>query len=82
MRLVGATDGFIRSPFLLEGCVKGALGSAVALGMCYAAYVAVNRLLFQAEFFSASQSLLVVAVGTGLGFGASVMSVGRHLRRV
>ncbi|MCH7570770.1 MAG: hypothetical protein IH919_09435, partial [Deltaproteobacteria bacterium] len=32
MRLVGATDGFIRSPFLLEGCIKGALGGIVALG--------------------------------------------------
>ena len=82
MRLVGATDGFIRSPFLLEGCIKGALGGIVALGLCYAAYFAVHRLLFQAEFFDPTQMAFVVAVGTALGLLASATSVGRHLRQV
>ncbi len=82
MSLVGATDGFIRRPFLLEGCLKGALGGMVALGLCYAAYAAVNRLLFEADFFTSSQSLLVIVVGTSLGFLASAASVGRHLKRV
>ncbi len=82
MRLVGATDGFIRRPFLLEGCIKGALGGIVALGLCYAAYAAVHRLLFQAEFFDPTQMAFVVAFGTALGLVASATSVGRHLRRV
>lgn len=82
MRLVGATDGFIRSPFLLEGCIKGALGGLAALGLCYAAYAAVHRLLFQAEFFDPTQMSLIVAVGTALGLLASATSVGRHLRQV
>ncbi|MCH6547096.1 MAG: ABC transporter permease [Gemmatimonadetes bacterium] len=82
MRLVGATDGFIRSPFLLEGCIKGALGGFAALGLCYAAYAAIHRLLFEAEFFDLSQMSLVVAFGTALGLLASATSVGRHLRRV
>ena len=82
MRLVGATDGFIRRPFLLEGCIKGALGGIVALGLCYAAYAAVHRLLFQAEFFDLTQMAFVVAFGTALGLVASATSVGRHLRRV
>ena len=82
MRLVGATDGFIRSPFLLEGCIKGALGGFAALGLCYAAYAAIHRLLFEAEFFDPSQMSLVVAFGTALGLLASATSVGRHLRRV
>jgi len=82
MRLVGATDGFIRRPFLLEGCVKGALGGVAALGLCYAAYAAVHRLLFQAEFFDPSQMALIVAFGTFLGLLASATSVGRHLRQV
>ncbi len=82
MRLVGATDGFIRSPFLLEGCIKGALGGFAALGLCYAAYAAIHRLLFEAEFFDPSQMSLVVAFGTALGLLASASSVGRHLRRV
>ncbi len=82
MRLVGATDGFIRRPFLLEGCIKGALGGIAALGLCYAAYAAVHRLLFQAEFFDPTQMAFVVAFGTALGLVASATSVGRHLRRV
>ena len=82
MRLVGATDGFIRSPFLLEGCIKGALGGFAALGLCYAAYSAIHRLLFEAEFFDLTQMSLVVAFGTALGLLASATSVGRHLRQV
>ncbi|UCD25702.1 MAG: ABC transporter permease, partial [Gemmatimonadota bacterium] len=40
MRLVGATDGFIRRPFLLDGLIKGALGGIAAIGLNYAAYAA------------------------------------------
>ena len=81
MRLVGATDGFVRRPFLLDGLVKGALGGTAAVGLNYAAYTAVNQ-MFRASFFSVQQALLLVAFGTALGFLASAMSVGRHLRRV
>jgi cell division transport system permease protein len=79
MRLVGATDGFIRLPFLLEGSLKGALGGAAALGLTYAAFVALDRLIFQARFFQPQQALLLVAFGTALGLLASAVSVARHL---
>src|SRR5690606_42156983 len=35
MRLVGATDGYIRRPFLIEGLVAGLLGAALALGLTF-----------------------------------------------
>jgi cell division transport system permease protein len=79
MRLVGATDGFIRRPFLLDGAIKGALGGLLAIGLDYAAFVAVSRSLFTATFFSVGQMLLFLLVGTVLGFVASATSVNRHL---
>jgi cell division transport system permease protein len=79
MRLVGATDGFIRRPFLLDGLIKGALGGALAIGLNYGAYLLVTRALFQASFFSAEESSLIVVFGTALGFVASAASIGRHL---
>src|SRR4051812_27276323 len=52
MRLVGATDGFTRRPFLLQGAIKGLLGGLVAIGLSYLAYLTINRWLIHAEFFS------------------------------
>ncbi len=81
MRLVGATDGFIRRPFLLDGLLKGAMGGAIAVALNYAAFVAVNR-MFRASFFESYQAVLLVVFGTTLGLLASAVSVARHLRRV
>ncbi len=82
MRLVGATDGFIRRPFILDGMLKGALDGSTAIALYYAAYLAVNTSLFQAVFFSAQQAAVFVLFGTVLGLTASGVSVGRHLGRV
>jgi cell division transport system permease protein len=82
MRLVGATDGFIRRPFLLQGALKGLLGGLVAVGLSYAAYVLINRFLIASSFFTALQALAVVVFGAVIGLMGSLLSVGRHLRRV
>ena len=82
MRLVGATDGFIRRPFLLQGALKGLLGGLVAVGLSYAAYVLINRFLIASSFFTPPQALAVVLFGTVIGLMGSLLSVGRHLRRV
>ncbi|HEY4649314.1 MAG TPA: permease-like cell division protein FtsX, partial [Gemmatimonadales bacterium] len=39
MRLVGATNWFIRGPFLLEGALKGLLGGLLSVVLCYAGYI-------------------------------------------
>ena len=39
MRLVGATNWFIRGPFLLEGALKGLLGGLLSLVLCYGGYL-------------------------------------------
>lgn len=82
MRLVGATDGFIRRPFLLEGAIKGALGGLAAVALNFAAHQAVNRTLIETSFFSDAQAGLIVLFGTLLGLLASALSVRKHLRQI
>jgi cell division transport system permease protein len=86
MRLVGATNWFIRGPFLLEGALKGALGGVLSLGLCFAGY-----LLFRDSsggtfagliFFRPEHMVLILIFGVLLGLGGSLVSVGRHLRHV
>lgn len=86
MRLVGATDWFIRGPFLLEGAIKGFLGGTVAVLLCAAVFAAFRAksigLGMGLQFFGAGQALVLLVFGVLLGFGGSLVSVGRHLRRV
>src|SRR6266567_1383840 len=82
MRLVGATDGFIRRPFLLQGAIKGLLGGLVAMAFSYGAYYLINRFLIQATFFTQVQALAIVGFGAVIGLMGSLLSVGRHLKRV
>ena len=82
MRLVGATDGFIRSPFLIEGALKGTLGGLLALLLTWAASETIGRFVFRAEFFDARTAALGVAAGALIGLMGSAVSVGRHLREV
>jgi cell division transport system permease protein len=81
MQLVGATDGYIRRPFLIEGAVKGVAGGALALGMSWAAMQLVQRYLnFRTVFFDARMAMIGIACGLLIGLIGSALSVGRHLR--
>lgn len=82
MRLVGATDGFIRRPFLLEGLAKGILGGILALALTYFAHSLISRTLVATRFFDERIILAGVAFGALIGLLGSAVSVGRHLRRV
>lgn len=76
LKLVGATDRFVRGPFILEGAMQGALGSSAAIGLLALLYVIVRG-----RFDSALAALLginpvflplpvvvaMVALGTVLG---------------
>jgi cell division transport system permease protein len=86
MRLVGATRGFIRGPFLLEGALKGLLGGILAVFMCFATYLLFRN---QSElatsglvFFKLPQILLGILFGVAIGLGGSLVSVGRQLKNV
>jgi cell division transport system permease protein len=82
MRLVGATDWFIRFPFLLQGAIKGLLGGGIAVALSYGAYLLVTKFLLQGAFFTLQEAAAIVAFGTLIGLLGSASSVGRHLRRV
>lgn len=81
MQVVGATEGYIQRPFLLEGLITGLLGGLLALALTRLAYLAVNASLLQMAWLPDPWVVLGMA-GTGfLGMGAAGYAVRRELRR-
>jgi cell division transport system permease protein len=89
MRLVGASDAFIRWPFVFEGAFVGFLGAVVTLVILAAAAEPLNG--FMVDFFrvlplrigSLTRDLVTLVVGTGVGLGilGSWVSVRTYLIR-
>ena len=89
MRLVGASDAFIRWPFVFEGALVGLLGAAITLGVMMGAAEPLSH--FMVGFFqilpisigsiSRDVTLLVVGAGTGLGVVGAWVSVRTYLIR-
>lgn len=86
MRLVGATNRFIRGPFLLEGAIKGMLGGGLAILMCRATLEVFRQTAGEVArglvFFGSLELGVVVLFGMLIGLMGSLLSVGRHLRHV
>lgn len=82
MRLVGATNGFIRRPFLIEGLMAGLLGGFIAVGLTYLTYHFVNLTLMQIAWIPVVWLAGTVVVGAVYGFVASALAVRRHLRAI
>ena len=82
MRLVGATDMFIRLPFLIDGLVKGVLGGLLALVFVWVANRVVNEYFIETIFFDRQMIFFGVLGGAMMGVLGSLVSVGRHLRRI
>lgn len=82
MRLVGATDGFVRRPFLVDGLIKGLVGGGLALLLVWIAHSLIGQYLIRTTFFDRDLALLGVACGGVIGLLGSAVSVGRHLRHV
>jgi cell division transport system permease protein len=80
MRLVGATDMFIRLPFLLDGLVKGTIGGFLALLFAWIAHRTVNEYFLRTVFFDRELIFLGIIGGAVMGVFGSLVSVGRHLR--
>lgn len=93
MKYIGATDGFVRAPFLLEGALLGFFGSAIPLTILYFVYnKAVSFILTRFSMLSGSVSFIPAAeiyrvliplglgLGIGIGFLGSFFTTRRHLQ--
>ena len=93
MKYIGATDFFVRAPFVIEGILIGILGSILPLAGIYVMYN--NVLEFINNRFSILSGLLtflpvnnvyrtmvpvVILIGVGIGFLGSFFTVRKHLR--
>lgn len=82
MRLVGATDGFVRTPFLLEGLLTGIGGAILALLATFATYRVLSESVFPLTWLPDPWVVGGVAAGGLLGVLASAIAVRRYLRQV
>ena len=92
MKYIGATDFFVRAPFVLEGMLIGLIGAAVPLGLIYSLYnyalnYMVNRFMVLSGFLNflsvdeVFRFLVPVSLGVGVGIGflGSISTVRKHL---
>ena len=92
MKYIGATDFFVRAPFVLEGMLIGLIGAAVPLGLIYSLYnyalnYMVNRFMVLSgflNFLSVDEVFhflvpVSLGVGVGIGFLGRISTVRKHL---
>lgn len=89
--LIGATDGFIRRPFLYFGAALGVLGGVAACALVWAATTVLNSALadlarlygahWQAQHLTLADSASVLGFSAVLGWLGAWLSVTRHLSR-
>ncbi len=93
MKLIGATDFVVRSPFLIEGILLGIIGAAIPLVAVYFIYN--NIIIYASQQFAILNDLMqfktareifsvlipvAIFLGIGLGFLGSLITVRKHLR--
>ena len=93
MKLIGATDYFVRAPFVVEGIVIGLIGAAIPLGVLYFMYQKI--IVYIAAKFNFIGSMIVfepvkvvfrtlipvaLILGVGIGFIGSRITIRKHLK--
>lgn len=94
MKWIGATDIFVRSPFIVEGMILGLIGAAIPLGIFYFAYDKLINMIIErfsilgglAESTVSAAELFVILLpaglilGVGIGLVGSIITVRKHLK--
>jgi cell division transport system permease protein len=88
MRLVGASEGFIKAPFYIEGLIQGLAGATIGLGMLFAVFsflaTGVEQSavagLFEIRFLSADMIAAIVAASMIVGWLGCHVSLRQSLR--
>ncbi len=93
MKLIGATDYFVRAPFVVEGIIIGLIGALIPLGILYLVYIKITEFISgefnvvgrMMQFLSAQEvfhTLVPVALilGVGIGLIGSRITIRRHLK--
>ena len=91
MKMVGATNGFIRWPFVYEGLLLGALSAVIAFGLQWLLYMAVAKgiassdslqILHVVPFTDIWYFVALVFLGAGVlvGVGGSLTAIRKFLR--
>jgi len=89
MRLVGATDNFIRIPFYFEGLIQGALGAIIGLVMLYTAYIFISSSveneffpgLFRFHFLSPALLMAILLISMLVGWLGCFISLKQFLKQ-
>jgi cell division transport system permease protein len=89
MRLVGATDNFIKIPFYFEGLIQGALGAVIGLAILYIAFIIVSSNmekgffpgLFRFHFLSPTILLAILLVSMLVGWLGCFISLKQFLKQ-
>ena len=85
MKLVGATDRFVRRPFLVEGIVQGFLGGAVAGGVVWGLYRVFVQQIDQSPLSLQAELVLVgglLGAGVLLGWSGSYFAARRFIQNI
>ncbi|WP_049730314.1 permease-like cell division protein FtsX [Dorea sp. D27] len=93
MKYIGAKDGFVRSPFVIEGLLIGVIGAVLPLILLYFLYSKVieyimvkfsllNNIVDFLPVMQVYKTLLPVglALGVGIGFLGSFVTIRKHLK--
>lgn len=90
MKYIGATDSFIRWPFIIEGIFVGLVGGLISLFACMAIYGGITSAIANSPWFpftlrsfgniSGTLTLLLLIFGAIMGALGSIIAVRRHLK--